>query len=98
LCERHALSLTAAEMARIASLEALKPNPIEPIVGLYARALTRDALKSKAERDIIARGAPGQKRIVLEQNANLRWLDAGLDSSLEWTLQSDRGAQQTRLA
>src|SRR5262249_38397911 len=50
------------------------------------------------ERDVIARSAPGQQRVILEQHADVGWRDLGLYCPRQRLLQADGRAQQARLA
>src|SRR5262249_2276881 len=93
-----ALALAAAEMAWVAMLEACEPDAVEPIVGLHQRALARNVAKAQPECDVVAGGAPRQQGVVLKQDADLRRLDFGLDGTGQRLLQTNRGAQQARLA
>ena len=71
LRERDALSLPAAQVARIALARSRQPNPAEPMVGLHQRALARMAVEFESERHVVACRLPGQQRVVLEQHADL---------------------------
>ena len=98
LRERHALALAAAQVPRKPVLESGKPEPRQPGVGLLERGLPLHAVEAQAERHVVARRAPRQQRVVLEQDAKLGRRDLGLDRAGERLLQSDHGAQQARLA
>src|SRR6185437_15964295 len=79
LCDRDALSLSAADMARVAVLEPLQPHLRKRGVGFAQRLLAIHAVKDKTKRDILARGFPGEERVVLKQNAYFGALEFKLD-------------------
>src|SRR5690349_21028934 len=85
-------------MARVALAEPGEAEPVEPFLGLGERPAPLDAAEAEAERDIVARRLPRQQRVVLEEDADLGPGEAGLDSAGQRPLQTDRGAQQARLA
>src|SRR5258705_7114620 len=98
MAESNGLARAAAEMARVAMLEAGETDAVEPIVGLHQRALARNVAEGQPKRDVVAGGAPRQQGVVLKQNADLGCCHFGLDRPGQRLLQADRGAQQARLA
>ena len=85
-------------MARITVAEPFKAEARQPLVGGAQRLRALHAAKTEAERDVVARGAPRQQRVVLEQDADLGLRKFRLHHAGERLLQPHDDAQQARLA
>src|SRR6185295_7196660 len=64
--------LAAAEVTGKAIAEAHKIQALKPGLRLGERLFALHSVECEAERDVVARRLPGQQRIVLEQDAELR--------------------------
>ena len=97
LSDRHALSLAAGQLQGIAIAEVTQPEQRQPTFCRLVGALGRRSMDPEPQRNVLARGAPGEKRVVLEEKAHVLPLDVELHLAGTHRLKLHDGSQDARL-
>ena len=94
----YALALAAAQRSGETLSETGEPQPAEPRLGLLTGLRAWLAADAQAERHIVERGAPRQKRVVLEEDSEMPPVEIESDRPGARPLQAHNCTQQATLA